>query len=166
MCSSLLTLPPSPLTSIDKSPHYDRSEFWRAYTISMLFQFSGVQKSLSEGEDQSSQLVTLLYGLQINPVQLEDNFYATLKELLHSARTLAAELKCQRAVYEVDHNIRVGDPYDEATMVDVSFSMEEREDKMMVVTGIIAKGVAKRPFPGAAEVDAQLSRAKVKVTAM
>ncbi|KAF8541132.1 hypothetical protein BDD12DRAFT_830360 [Trichophaea hybrida] len=155
----------------DKSPNYDRSEFWRAYTVSMLFQFSGVQKSLAEGDEQSAQLVALLYGLQVDPVQLEDNFYDTLKEILHSARTLAAELKCQRAVYEVDHNIRVGDPYDDSTMVDVSYSTEidddeEERKKQMVVTGVIAKGVVKRPFPGSVEVEAQLARAKVKVVVM
>ncbi|KAF8243916.1 hypothetical protein K440DRAFT_32096 [Wilcoxina mikolae CBS 423.85] len=155
----------------DKSPNYDRSEFWRAYTVSMLFQYSGVQQSLAEGEDQFVELVTLLYKLQVDPVELEDHFYATLKELLYSARTLAAELKCQRAVYEVDHNIRVGDPYDDESMVDVSYSTEfddeeEAGRKQMVVTGVIVKGVVKRPWPGSPDVEAQLARAKVKVMAM
>jgi hypothetical protein len=150
------------LTFIDKSKHYDRSEFWRAYTASMIFQVSGVKKSLAEGEDQVVTLVALLYQLQ--SVSIEDHSFSSLKSLLSSAKTLAAELKCQRPVYEVDHSICIGDPYDDTTMVDISFcDDEESEQRQMVVTGIIAKGVVKRPFPGSPDVDAQLAKARVKV---
>jgi hypothetical protein len=147
---------------LDKSQHFDRSEFWRAYTVSMIFQCSGVKKTLCEGEDQVATLATILY--QIQPVVIEDHSYTSLKSLLSSAKTLAAELKCQRAVYEVDHNIRIGDPYEDATMVDISFcDDEESERRQMVVTGIIAKGVVKRPFSGSPDVNAQLAKARVKV---
>ncbi|KAF8247381.1 hypothetical protein K440DRAFT_661488 [Wilcoxina mikolae CBS 423.85] len=153
----------------DKSDGNGRSEYWRAYTISLLFQNSVVRQGLGRDEEGPAHLIALFYAVQTNPVQLEDKFYQTFKELLRSASELAAELRCQRGVYEVDQDIRIGDVYDDSKMTDVTFSTadlddeEENTQKQAFVSCIIAKGVVRRPFPGSAEVEKQLSKARVLV---
>lgn len=129
-----------------------------------------MQDSLGKHEAGPNHLSALIYALQTNPVQLDDKFYATLKDFVCCASNLAAELRCQRGVYEVDNNIRVGDTYDDSTMTDVTFSAadlddeEENTQKQAFVSCIIAKGVVRRPFPGSTEVEKQLSKARVLVT--
>ncbi|KAF8544621.1 hypothetical protein BDD12DRAFT_481318 [Trichophaea hybrida] len=155
--------------TLDKSEGNGRSEYWRAYTISLLFQNPSVRQGLGRDEKGPAHLIALFYAVQTNPAELEDKFYLTFKELLHSASELAVELRCQRGVYEVDHDIRIGDVYDDSKMTDVTFSTADFDDeeeitqKQAFVSCIIAKGVVRRSFPGSTEVEKQLSKARVLV---
>ena len=180
------------LTAPDKTPNRDRSEFWRAYTASMLFQSTQVQQShpsIEEYEEQVQRLVTLLYWLQDNPPQIEEGSYNNLREIITKARNLTAQLRCQRgAVYEVDTSIKLGDAYDSTTMTDILFLADyddggsdsgdddaadgdggdgsrrpRRRKKELLVTSIIANAIVKRPAPKSAKVDLYLSKARVTV---
>ena len=179
------------LTAPDKTPNRDRSEFWRAYTASMLFQSTQVQQSrpsIKEYEEQVQQLANLLYWLQDNPPQIEEGAYNNLREIITKARDLTAQLRCQRgAVYEVDTSIKVGDAYDSTAMTDIRFLADyddggcdggddvvdgddgdgsrrpRRRKKELLVTSIIANAIVKRPAPKSAKVDVYLSKARVTV---
>jgi len=159
----LLGPPYNDLQSLDHSGTYDRAEFWRAYTTSLMLQNATVKQYLSAANDQPQYLTTLLCALQRNPIDLDRLFYDTLSELLLKARTLSAEMKCQRGLYEVDNNIQVGDPYDEATMEEIGFA-DLDEAREAVVTAIIMKGIIKRPSPISKEV-VQLGKARVLIDA-
>ena len=180
------------LTAPDETPNHDRSGFWRAYTASMLFQNTQLQQSQSSNEDYEEQvhrLVSLLYWLQEKPPHIEEAPYNNLREIIAKARSLTAQLRCQRgAVYEVDTSIKVGDVYDSTMMTDIRFMADyddggsdggdgdavdgdggdgsrrpRRRKKELLVTSIIANAIVKRPAPKSAQVDVCLSKARVTV---
>jgi hypothetical protein len=152
------------LQPLDHSGTYDRAEFWRAYTASLMLQNATVQQYLSAADDQLTYLTALLCALQINPIELDQLLYDTLGKLLLKARTLSAEMKCQRGLYEVDNNIQAGDPYDEATMEDIGFADLDETRETVVVKAIITKGIIKKPSPISKEV-VQLAKARVLIDA-
>jgi len=126
-----------------------------------MLQTTTIKEYLSTTDDQLAYLTKLLDALQTNPNRLDQFFYDKLSELLFKARTLSAEMKCQRGVYEVNHNIQVGDRYDEATMADLVFG-DLDEEREAVVTAVITKGIVKRLSAGSKEV-VQLAKARVLV---
>jgi hypothetical protein len=131
------------------------------YLVSLLFQNPGIQHNLREVKHEVQYMSSHLYALQVDPPRLDELTYESLRDLACYARKLAAELKCQRAVYEVDQNIKLGDRYDPDTMEDVTYMVDVDD---AVVSCIIAKRLVRRPFPGSKDVTAQLSKAKVLVT--
>ena len=74
---------------------------------------------------------------------------------------LAAELKCQRFAYGIDHNIVVGEPYDESRMDNIKFDEDAYETP--VISCILSKGLVRRPFAGSDEAYSRVYKARVLV---
>ncbi|KAF8542986.1 hypothetical protein BDD12DRAFT_875504 [Trichophaea hybrida] len=155
----------------DQSSCHEKSEFWRAYTISLLFQNPEVQHILGEVKDETRNILSYLNALLVEPLQLDNQAYELLKDVARCARMLAAEFRCQRAFYEVDQSIKLRDPYDPNTMEDVrnSADVDVDEDEefldQAIVSCIVAKRLVRRPFAGSMDVAAPLSKAKVLIMA-
>ncbi|CCX17469.1 Protein of unknown function [Pyronema omphalodes CBS 100304] len=152
----------------DRSNNKDRSEFWRAYTASMLFQMDSTTIMLNSCEEDAQIILRLLTTMPTTPLDIDDDSYLAFVDILRNVRRLAAELRCQRSIYEVEQDIHVHQPYDDATMTDVQFSAgldddEEVEKRQAVITAVIAKGIVKRPYPGSKEVYAVISKPRVKI---
>ena len=92
---------------------------------------------------------------------LSESQSEALQERLRKAVLLAAELRCQRGAYEIEDNIKLGDPYDETRMDDVGFTVEACEKP--VVLCILSKGWVRRPFAGSDRVDSRVYKARVLV---
>lgn len=156
----------------------------------MLFQSPELQQSLSSTpnfDDQVIGLIRLIYALQADPVQMEEDAYNALREIIATARRLTAQLRCQRgAVYEVDASIALGDVYDDTKMTDIRFTADHddggsdddgdgggdagdggppsrRRKKELLVTSVISNAIVRRSAPGSPDVDAYLSKARVTV---
>jgi hypothetical protein len=151
-------------TMIDHSEDKNRTEFWRAYTASMLFQMSSTPEMLHECTQEVDFILAILMQMATISFQLDDNSIAAFVATIRTARFLAAQLRCQRSVYEVE-NYYVHSPYDETTMtnVDFDFDDEEMEKKQAVITAVIARGIVKRPYPGSNEIHAVISKPRVKI---
>jgi len=84
-----------------------------------------------------------------------------LQDILHSVMYLAARLRCQRGVYEVDESVQLGDPYNDETMVDIK---DPDVEDHATVSCIISRGLVKRPYKGATDVEELICKARVLVT--
>jgi hypothetical protein len=160
----LATVTPSDLTAVlDFSETKEKATFWRAYTTALLFQNPKVQSQLKMVDPQVMDLISSFSHVQSEPVSISDSNLGTLRKWLHSVMILAAELKCQRFVYEVDESVQLGDLYDDTKMLDMKFVVDEENASYAFVDAIISRGVVKRSYAGDKEVRAQIGKTKVLV---
>ena len=145
----------------DKSDQKERKEFWRAYTCSLLFQNSDIAGSILAGDGYEPFLARLYELVQREKKELSESLSKALQDRLQKAVLLAAELRCQRGVYEIEDNIKPGDPYNETWMDDVGFTVETCETP--VVLCILSKGWVRKSFAGSDRVDSQVYKARVLV---
>jgi len=101
--------------------------------------------------------------VQREPVSILESNLVTLREWLYSVIILAAELKCQRGVFEVDESVKLGELYDDQRMFDVKIVVDEENTRHAIVSAILSKGVVRRSYAGAEEVQAQICRTRVLV---
>ncbi|CCX17461.1 Protein of unknown function [Pyronema omphalodes CBS 100304] len=76
---------------------------------------------------------------------------------------IAAELKCQRAVYEVDENVALGSKYDDVAMDDLTDSIVDDDPRTFVVTAIVSRGLVRRRYSGSKDVMAYIFKTRVSV---
>lgn len=150
------------LTSLpDSSNTHERADFWRAYTISLLFQNKQVQSRLNSVDIPSSELVKLLRKVLVHQRAIPES---PLRELILTVMRLAAQLRCQRGVYEVDDTIRPGDRYNDERMVDFENpDLVETEADRTSVYAIVSNGVLWRSFTGEGAVQERIVKARVLV---
>lgn len=145
--------------SSDTSGSSERAEFWRAYTASLLYQNHEVKERLKDVDIISSDLRVLFSKVQEGLPLTVASHMNSCREYLHSAMDLAAQLRCQRGVYEVDESIKLGDRYDDERMVSLDNPDLDLEDAdRAFVSGIMSKGVVRKAFAGAKE---QICKARV-----
>ncbi|KAF8533411.1 hypothetical protein BDD12DRAFT_491919 [Trichophaea hybrida] len=149
----------------DTSGTSERAEFWRAYTASLLYQNLEVKELLKDVDTITSDLRVLFSKVQADLSSTVESHMNNLREYLHSAMDLAAQLRCQRGVYEVDDSVQLGDPYDDGRMIDLDNpDLKDSEDAdHAFVSGIMSKGVVRKKFAGAKEVQEQICKARVLV---
>ncbi|KAF8541134.1 hypothetical protein BDD12DRAFT_830363 [Trichophaea hybrida] len=147
----------------DTTKTLEKATFWRAYTSSLLFQNPRVQSQLEQVDPQASGLLSTFNRVFRNPITITELNMTTLHKWLHSVVTLAAELRCQRGLYEVDDSVKLGDVYDDKRMLDVKFAVDDENPGNAVVTGVISRGVVKREFVGDERVLAQICKTRVLV---
>jgi hypothetical protein len=97
----------------------------------------------------------------VRPDQISSEQVLAMQVSLAEARILASELKCQRGIYEMDYNIRAGDPYDDLRMEEATCAEDFGEDAMVGV--VLSKGWIKLPFRGAENVEEIICKARVLV---
>jgi len=150
------------LTLPDNSGTYERADFWRAYTTSLLFQNEQVKSVLGTVDVPASELGKLFSKVQVPRRSVAE---IPLRDLLHSIRRLAAQLRCQRGVYEVDDSICLGDRYDDERMVDLENpDLKDTDDvKHARVRAIVSKGVVWKSFTGPSAVVERICKARVLV---
>jgi hypothetical protein len=83
-----------------------------------------------------------------------------LQDILQSVLHLAARLRCQHGVYEVDESVQLGDRYDDDTMVDIK---DPDVEDHAIVNCIISRGLVKRSYKGATDVEELICKARVLV---
>ncbi|KAF8243914.1 hypothetical protein K440DRAFT_663817 [Wilcoxina mikolae CBS 423.85] len=147
----------------DTTKTLEKATFWRAYTSALLFQNPRVQSQLEQVDPQASGLLSTFNHVLRNPVTISDTNMTTLRKWLHSVVILAAELRCQRGVYEVDESVKLGDVYDDKRMLDVKFAVDDENPGHAVVSAVISRGVVKREFVGDTKVQAQICKTRVLV---
>ncbi|KAI5783430.1 hypothetical protein FPQ18DRAFT_310526 [Pyronema domesticum] len=76
---------------------------------------------------------------------------------------IAAELKCQRAVYEVDENVALGSKYDDVAMDDLTDSIVDDDPRTFVVTASVSRGLVRRRYSGSKDVMAYIFKTRVSV---
>ena len=114
-------------------------------------------------DSEVADLISSFNHVQREPVSISDGNLGTLRKWLQSVMILAAELKCQRFVYEVDQSVQLGEPYDDTRMLDMKFVVDEENASYAFVDAIISRGVVKRSYAGDKEVRAQIGKTKVLV---
>jgi hypothetical protein len=140
----------------------EKAEYWRTYTKSLLFQNPRARDCIQDVLPLSTHLLDHLLAVQVgknNPVK---EYMEAVQKSLLNARILAADLGCQRGVYEIDDDINVGDRYDDSRMTDAMFTAEVGD--RVVVYCILSKGWVKRAYTGAKKIDVRICKAKVLVT--
>jgi len=79
---------------------------------------------------------------------------------------LAAQLRCQRSVYEVDESVQLEERYDDERMIDIdNRDRKDSEDvERAFVSGIISKGVVRRSSAGMKDAQELICKARVLVS--
>jgi hypothetical protein len=96
--------------------------------------------------------------------KFQDKFVPAIHQSLHSVQVLGADMKCQRGVYQMTNDVKLGDLYDDSRMTDVKFSDDDDEEgKRQRVIAILSRGWVKLPFEGATEILARVCKARVVV---
>ncbi|KAF8245039.1 hypothetical protein K440DRAFT_423899 [Wilcoxina mikolae CBS 423.85] len=149
----------------DTSGTTERAEFWRVYTASLLYQNPQVQARLKDVNTLSSNLCKLFSTVQADPSSITALQTNSFHDCLHSVLDLAAQLRCQRGVYEVDESVQLKDRYDDERMVDID--NPDRKDSEDVdrafVSGIVSKGVV-RSSVSSNEAQEMICKARVLVS--
>jgi hypothetical protein len=150
------------LNFLDPEDPHPKSEFWRAYTASLLYQHPGVQAALENVNALSEELLALFRQVQTDPTDMSKPSLENLKKHLRFAIVLAAQFKCQSQFYDIYDDVKLGDPYKTAKMVYVkNLGLQETAD--ILVTCIISKTVVKRAYDGAAKAITDICKARVLV---
>jgi hypothetical protein len=155
------------LLSKDSEVANEKTDYWRAYTASLLFQHPDTQKKIGSSAEFVSQdlLDNVLVKLQSGEVKLHPESFGHLVKIFESAIILAAELKCQRACYEIESGIVPGVRYDKSRMRDVGGEADDEDDESSwIVTCVLSKGWIKRPFHGSSDGPVRICKARVLVT--
>jgi len=150
----------------DASPTLEKAEYWRAYTVSLLFQNPQIQKLLQNVKQESDDLLNILLDVQVAPYHLPPEYISELQRILRNLRMLRAQLRCQRAVYEVDHSVTVGEEYDESRMQGVQVAELENIDpkeETALVSCILSNGIVKKKYEASPEIEAWICRARVLI---
>ncbi|KAF8533643.1 hypothetical protein BDD12DRAFT_898322 [Trichophaea hybrida] len=147
---------------VDNSATYERADFWRAYTTSLLFQNTQVQSRLNAVKMPAIELSRLLSKVQMTPRIVPET---PLRDLLLSVMHLAAQLRCQRGIYEVDNSICLGDYYDDDRMIDLENPdlKETNDSRYAHVRAVVSNGVVWKSFTGPGAVVERICKARVLV---
>jgi len=135
------------LTQPDKSNTGEKTEYWKAYTKSLLFQNPTIVEDIHDVKPLSDRLFERLYAMhdgQVFPVQ---DYRKRVQKSLVNARILAAQMGCQRNVYQIDDDVCVGSAYDDSRMMDDKYTVEE-DGEGTVVRCILSRGWVKRARVG------------------
>ena len=108
------------------------------------------------------ELVECLHCVQKDGVFRTD-YTKLVEDTMKSAMGLAADVKCQRGVYEIDDSVHLGDSYDDTKMVNVRFSDDDEEDSEAFVKAILSNGWVRRPYSGSKDIEARICKARVVV---
>jgi hypothetical protein len=149
------------LTIADNNKTPEKAEYWRAYTKSLLFQNPSARECIQDVLPLSTHLLDHLLWVQVGENKPVNEYMEAVQKSLVNARILAAELGCQRGVYEIDDDISIGDKYDDSRMTDAMFTAEVGE--RVIVYCILSKGWVKRAYMGAKKIDVRICKARVIV---
>jgi hypothetical protein len=149
------------LTMPDNAKIPEKAEYWRAYTKSLLFQNPRATECIQDAYPLLTHLIDHLVAVQVGENTPVQEYMEAVQKSLVNARILAAELGCQRGVYQFDDDIKVGDKYDDSRMTDATSTVEAEE--RVVVFCILSRGWVKRAYMGAKKVDVQICKTRVLV---
>lgn len=85
----------------------------------------------------------------------------TLLEIVHPIVMTAAELKCQRGLFDAE-GVQIGAPFDESTMEDVG-NGEVDQKRKWAVKAVLSDGVVRRAHKGAKEILGRACKARVVI---
>jgi len=125
-----------------------------------------VLELLENVQQESNDLLNVLLEVQVTSDSLPTEYVSELQRILRNLRTLGAQLRCQRAVYEIDRSVTIGEEYDESRMDGVQVAELENIDpkkEKAVVTCILSNGIVKKKYENSAEIEARIYRARVLV---
>ena len=109
---------------LDTTSTGERAEYWRAYTVSLLFQnFDSKRISEERAKDLSN---IFMARVSVNATSME-RYAMTLFEIIHSAIIMSTQMRCQRSIYEIDNSVQLGAPYDSSKMINQDFTDENEE---------------------------------------
>jgi hypothetical protein len=144
----------------DSSETSEKTTFWRAYSCSLLFQNPDYQETIRALDGQIEDISLIVSHLLTDTrISLTKGSMKWLEDIV----VIAAELKCQRAVHEVDESVVLGSKYDDVAMDDVTDSIVDDDPRTFVVTGIISRGLVRRRCSGSEEVMAYICKTRVLV---
>jgi hypothetical protein len=152
--------------AIDTSPTLEKAEYWRAYTASLLFQNPRIQELLQDVKQDSGDLLNVILDVQTAPCELPPEYISEHQRIIRDLRTLGAQLRCQRAAYEIDHSVAIGQEYDDTRMHGIQVAaLEEMDPKKekAYVTCILSRGIVKKKYKSSKEVEARICKARVLV---
>lgn len=87
--------------------------------------------------------------------------HEALREIFHAIFITAAELRCQRGLYEVEQ-LQPGVEFDEDLMDDLD-NKEFGSEVKMVVKVVLSNGIVKRPCRGSEEVIGRVCKPRVLI---
>ena len=154
--------------TVDNSKTHERVDFWRSYTASLLFQTPQVHKRLVDTSDsvQAIELGRLLKKVLLRSPYGSSSVISSLQDIISSAMSLAAQLRCQRGVYDVDDGaIAVGRDFNDERMFclnDPDFGQPD-EASRAPVRAIVSNAVVWRAFSGVGAMKEIISKARVLV---
>lgn len=149
------------LTKPDNNRIPEKAEYWRAYTKSLLFQNPRARDCIKDVLPLSTHILDHLLAVQVGENKPVNEYMEAVRKSLVNARILAADLGCQRGVYQIDDDIRIGERYDDSRMTDALFTAEVGD--RVVVYCILSKGWVKRAYMGAKKIDVRICKARVIV---
>lgn len=118
-------------------------------------------------KQDSDDLLDVIFKVQTTPSKLPSEYVSELQRIIQNLRILGAQLKCQRAAYELDNSVTIGQEYDDSRMHGIQVAaLEEMDPKKQkaYVTCILSRGIVKKKYKSSAEVEASICRARVLVT--
>lgn len=124
-----------------------------------------MQARLKDVDTPSLDLYELFSGIQADSSSITSHINS-FRECLHSVIVLAAQLRCQRSVYEIDESVQLEERYDDERMIDINDrDRKDSEDvERAFVSGIISKGVVRRSFAGMKDGQELICKARVLVS--
>ncbi|KAA8895127.1 hypothetical protein FN846DRAFT_894443 [Sphaerosporella brunnea] len=143
----------------------EKATHWRAYTVSRIYQNPVYREKVLENvRNMAQQFVSTELERVLQNPQFQENSLPALEQALLSIHVLAADLKCQKAVYEMDRTIRLGDLYDETTMEDVKFSSTlDEAGRPARVIAILSRGWVKVHSDGPEKIQEHVCKTRVLV---
>ncbi|TGZ83546.1 hypothetical protein EX30DRAFT_368891 [Ascodesmis nigricans] len=133
----------------DSTENKGRTEFYRSFIHSMIFQNPDVQRGISQQANAMTEHLKALMrtmGGRRHP-QVVDKLESLeicekLRDVVHRFAILITEMRCQKPTYGFDHSITPGDMYDPLAMKDITNTVDPGED--MVVSAIISRGIVRK----------------------
>ena len=120
-----------------------------------------MRESIKDVKPLTKDLINYLLDIQSGGV-INREFVGAVEESVSRARVLAAQLGCQRGVYTISDDVKLGERYDESRMTDAASTAEAGEE--LVVCCIISRGWVKKAHQGAQLFDVRVCKARVLVT--
>ena len=121
-----------------------------------------MRESIQDVKPITDDLLDYLMDIQSGGA-INKEFVGFVGESVSMARVLASQLGCQRGVYTMIDDVKLGDRYDESRMTDAASTAEAGEE--LVVCSIISRGWVKKAYQGAKRFDVRVCKARVLVTA-
>ena len=121
-----------------------------------------MRESIQDVKPITDDLLGYLMDIQSGGA-INKEFVGSVGESVSMARVLASQLGCQRGVYTMIDDVKLGDRYDESRMTDAASTAEAGEE--LVVCSIISRGWVKKAYQGAKRSDVRVCKARVLVAA-